>query len=324
MQYLPRLRETGRRGFFVQGDKIFIGAGRMLSPETEHKISEKVRVNHLLRMKRTGARIAALTAYDFLSAQLLDRAGIDLILVGDSLANVMLGYPTTLPVTMDEMLHHVKAVVRGVSRAFTVADMPFLSYQTGMDDAVRNAGRFIKEGGAEAVKLEGAGPSLTVVERLAQIGIPVMGHLGYTPQSAHRFGSNVVQGKTAAKATELLEDAIALEGAGAFGVVLECVPAEVARLITGRLTIPTIGIGAGPYCDGQILVFQDMVGLTPSTPRFAKQYASLSGVVSAAAAAYARDVRHNVFPAAEHCYQMPEDELEALGIHAESGERNRK
>jgi len=284
----------------------------MPPPEAEHKRPEKVRVNHLARMKQGGRKIAALTAYDFLTAQLLDRAGIDLILVGDSLANVVLGYPTTVPVTVDEMLHHAKAVVRGVSRALIVADMPFLSYQTGIDDAVRNAGRFLKEGGVEAVKLEGAGPALEVVERLVQVGIPVMGHLGYTPQSVHRFGSNVVQGKTAAKADELLDDAIALEGAGVFGMVLECLPAEVARLITERLTVPTIGIGAGPFCDGQILVFHDLVGLTPSPPRFAKQYAALARIIEDAAAAYLRDVRDGRFPAAEHCYQMSEDELRAL------------
>ena len=269
-------------------------------------------MNHLAKIKQNGGRIAALTAYDFLTAQLLDRAGIDMILVGDSLANVVLGYPTTLPVTMDEMLHHTKAVVRGVARALTVADMPFLSYQTGLDDAVRNAGRFLKEGGVEAVKLEGAGPILAVVERLVQMGIPVLGHLGYTPQSVHRFGSNIVQAKTAVHAGELLNDAIALEGAGAFAVVLECVPAEVARLITERLTVPTIGIGAGSFCDGQILVLHDALGLTPWSPRLAKRYLELGGMIADAAASYIREVREGAFPAAEHCYEMSEDELRAL------------
>jgi len=269
-------------------------------------------VNHLAKIKQSGGRIAALTAYDFLTAQLLDQAGIDMILVGDSLANVVLGYPTTLPVTMDEMLHHSKAVARGVTRALTVADMPFLSYQTGLDDAVRNAGRFLKEGGVEAVKLEGAGPVLAVVERLAELGIPVLGHLGYTPQSVHRFGSNIVQAKTAVRAGELLNDAIALEGAGAFAVVLECVPAEVARLITERLTVPTIGIGAGPFCDGQILVLHDALGLTPWSPRLAKRYLELGGMIADAARSYIREVREGAFPAAQHCYEMPEDELRAL------------
>ncbi|MGD0046678.1 MAG: 3-methyl-2-oxobutanoate hydroxymethyltransferase [Bryobacteraceae bacterium] len=281
----------------------------------------KVRVNHLAKIKQSGGRIAALTAYDFRTAQLLDQAGIDMILVGDSLANVVLGYPTTLPVTMDEMLHHAKAVARGVARALTVADMPFLSYQAGMDDAVRNAGRFLKEGGVEAVKVEGAGPVLAVVERLVEVGIPVLGHLGYTPQSVHRFGSNIVQAKTAARAGELLNDAIALEGAGAFGVVLECVPAEVARLITQRLTVPTIGIGAGPFCDGQILVLHDALGLTPWSPRLAKRYLELGGMIADAAASYIREVREGAFPAAEHCYEMPEDELRALAVDEESGER---
>ena len=284
---------------------------------TEPAQPGKVRVNHLARIKKRGGRIAALTAYDFLTAQLLDRAGIDLILVGDSLANVVLGHPTTLPVTLEEMLHHARAVARGVTRALTVADMPFLSYQAGSDDAVRNAGRFLKEGGVEAVKVEGAGPILGVVERLVEVGIPVMGHLGYTPQSVHRFGSNVVQAKTATRAGELLDDAIALEGAGAFAVVLECVPAEVARLISERLTVPTIGIGAGPFCDGQILVLHDMLGLTPRSPRFVKRYAELAGLISEAATAYVSEVRGGTFPAAEHSYGMPDDELRALEEESE-------
>ncbi|MGA2040443.1 MAG: 3-methyl-2-oxobutanoate hydroxymethyltransferase [Bryobacteraceae bacterium] len=283
-----------------------------MASQTEPEQPGKIRVNHLAKIKQSGGRIAALTAYDFLTAQLLDQAGIDMILVGDSLANVVLGYPTTLPVTMDEMLHHSKAVARGVTRALTVADMPFLSYQTGLDDAVRNAGRFLKEGGVEAVKLEGAGPVLAVVERLAELGIPVLGHLGYTPQSVHRFGSNIVQAKTAVRAGELLNDAIALEGAGAFAVVLECVPAEVARLITERLTVPTIGIGAGPFCDGQILVLHDALGLTPWSPRLAKRYLELGGMIADAARSYIREVREGAFPAAQHCYEMPEDELRAL------------
>ena len=280
-------------------------------------------MNHLAKIKQCGGRIAALTAYDFLTAQLLDRAGIDMILVGDSLANVVLGYPTTLPVTMEEMLHHAKAVARGVARALTVADMPFLSYQTGLDDAVRNAGRFLKEGGVEAVKLEGAGPVLAVVERLVEMGIPVLGHLGYTPQSVHRFGSNIVQAKTAASAGELLNDAIALEGAGAFAVVLECVPAEVARLITERLTVPTIGIGAGPFCDGQILVLHDALGLTPWSPRLAKRYLELGGMIADAARSYIREVREGAFPAAEHCYEMPEEELRALADERGGERRSR-
>jgi 3-methyl-2-oxobutanoate hydroxymethyltransferase len=180
----------------------------------------------------------------------------------------------------------------------------------------------LKEGGVEAVKVEGAGPVLAVVERLVEVGIPVLGHLGYTPQSVHRFGSNIVQAKTAARASELLNDAIALEGAGAFAVVLECVPAEVARLVTERLTVPTIGIGAGPFCDGQILVLHDALGLTPRSPRLAKRYLELGGMVADAAASYIREVREGAFPAAEHCYEMPEDELRALA--EESGERERR
>jgi 3-methyl-2-oxobutanoate hydroxymethyltransferase len=293
----------------------------MLPPESENNRPQKVRTNHLRAFKKAGRKIAALTAYDFLTAQLLDQAGIDMILVGDSLANVVLGYPNTLPVTMEEMLHHSKAVARGVSRALTVGDLPFLSYQTGMDDALRNAGRFLKEGAMEAVKLEGAGPVLGIIERLVQAGIPVLGHLGYTPQAVHRFGSEIVQGKTPAKAGELLDDAVALEGAGAFGVVLECVPAEVARMITERLTVPTIGIGAGPFCDGQILVLHDMLGLTSRSPRFVKRYASLDGIVAGAAEAYIREVRQGEFPAPEHCYRMPEDELQSLAAERDARER---
>lgn len=292
----------------------------MLPQEPENKQHQKIRTNQLRAFKEDGRKIAALTAYDFLTAQLLDQAGLDMILVGDSLANVVLGYPTTLPVTVDEMLHHARAVARGVFRALTVADLPFLSYQTGLDEAVRNAGRFLKEGGVEAVKLEGAGPVLGVVERLVQVGIPVLGHLGYTPQAAHRFGSHIVQGKTAAKAGELLDDAVALEGAGAFGVVLECVPAEVARMITERLTVPTIGIGAGPFCDGQILVLHDILGLTPRSPRFVKRYASLGGIIAGAVESYIREVRQGEFPAAEHCYGMPEDELQALAAERDTGD----
>jgi 3-methyl-2-oxobutanoate hydroxymethyltransferase len=273
---------------------------------------EKIRVNSLIGMKRAGSRIAALTAYDFLTAQAVDRAGVDVILVGDSVGNVVLGYPTTVPVTIDEIVHHAKAVVRGVSRALIVADMPFLSYRLGIRETIRNAGRLVNEAGAEAVKLEGAGPAAPVIERLTEIGIPVMAHIGYTPQSAHRFGTHVVQGKTAAQATQLLSDAISLESAGAFAVVLECVPAEVARLITERLSIPTIGIGAGPFCDGQILVFHDAAGLTPAPPRFVKRYASLDAVIAQALESYIREIRDGVFPAAEHCYEMPSAERRAL------------
>lgn len=283
---------------------------------------QKVRVDTLARMKRAGTRIAALTAYDFLTARLLDGAGIDLILVGDSLGNVVLGYETTVPVTLRDMIHHARAVSRGVSRALTVGDMPFLSYQAGPNRALRNAARLMQQGGVEAVKVEGAGHVLNVIERMAQAGIPVLGHLGYTPQSAHRFGGGVVQAKTAAQARKLLDDAIALESAGAFGVVLECVPAEVARMVTERLSVPTIGIGAGPFCDGQILVFHDLAGLTSSAPRFVKRYASLADEISRAVTDYAGDVRQAAFPAAGHCYKMAEGELDALG-ETESAEAER-
>lgn len=255
-------------------------------------------MNHLAAMKHSGQKIVALTAYDFPTAQLIDQAGVDLILVGDSVANVVLGHPTTLPVTMDQMVYHAAAVRRGVTRAFTVADMPFLSWQTGWSDAVRNAGRFLQEAGMSAVKVEGAGPAIDIISRLVEVGIPVVGHLGYTPQSIHRFGSNVVQGKTPERADSILEEALALESAGVCAIVLECVPAELAKTITQRVSVPTIGIGAGPDCDGQILVLHDLLGLTRHPPRFAKAYAKLAVVISSAVEEYANEVRDGVFPAA--------------------------
>lgn len=258
----------------------------------------EVRVNHLAAMKHSGQKIVALTAYDFPAAQLIDQAGVDLILVGDSVANVVLGHPTTLPVTMDQMVYHAAAVRRGVTRAFTVADMPFLSWQTGWSDAVRNAGRFLQEAGMSAVKVEGAGPAIDIIRRLVKVGIPVVGHLGYTPQSIHRFGSNVVQGKTPERADSILEEALALESAGVCAIVLECVPSDLAKTITQRVSVPTIGIGAGPDCDGQILVLHDLLGLTPHPPRFAKAYANLAAVISSAVEEYANEVRDGVFPAA--------------------------
>jgi 3-methyl-2-oxobutanoate hydroxymethyltransferase len=260
----------------------------------------EVRVNHLAAMKRSGQKIVALTAYDYPTARLVDQAGVDLILVGDSLGNVVLGHANTLPVTMDQMVHHAAAVRRGVTRAFTVADMPFLSWQTGWADAVRNAGRFLQEAGVSAVKIEGAGHGIDgadIIRRLVETGIPVVGHLGYTPQSVHRFGSHIVQGKTPERAETILEDAQLLQGAGVCAVVLECVPAELARRVTQSLAVPTIGIGAGPYCDGQILVLHDLLGLTEHPPRFAKAYANVARVIAGAVEEYANEVREGAFPA---------------------------
>ena len=255
------------------------------------------------RFKDEGRRFAMLTAYDFLSARILDEAGIPILLVGDSLGMVMLGHPTTLPVTMDDMLMHAKAVARGARQALLVGDMPFLSYQVSTEAAIANAGRFIQEGGMHAVKLEGAGPVVEITRRLAEVGIPVMGHLGLTPQSVHTMGGFKVQGKTDAHAARILADAKALEKAGAFSLVLEGVPSKLAVEITHALRIPTIGIGAGPGTDGQVLVFHDMLGLTTGkAPKFVKRYANLAEEIARAATAYAEDVRTGAFPGPEHEY----------------------
>lgn len=260
----------------------------------------------LKAMKAEGRRIVALTAYDRPTAEVCEAAGVDVVLVGDSLGNVLLGYETTIPVTMEEMLHHVKAVARSVRRALVVADMPFLSYQTDSTEALRNAGRFLKEGGAQAVKLEGGDRCAETVERLVAAGVPVMGHLGYTPQSAYVFGKNVVQGRDHDVALNIVHDALALEEAGCFAVVLECVPREVAQAVSERLTIPTIGIGAGADCDGQILVFHDVVGWgAGATLKFVKAYADVGATLRRAVGDYARDVREGRFPAVEHTFTMP-------------------
>ena len=257
----------------------------------------RMRVPDFKDKKRRGERMSMLTAYDTTMARLLDRAGIDALLVGDSVGTVVLGYDSTLPVTMDAMVHHTAAVTRGARHALVVADMPFLSYQAGVDEAVKNAGRLLQEGGAAAVKLEGGRPVLDVVRRLTDIGIPVMGHLGLQPQSVHKVGGYRRQGNEPRDAEALLADAVALEDAGAFAIVLEHVVPEVASLVTGHVNVPTIGIGAGPDCDGQILVSYDMLGLFDDfVPPFVKQYAQLGTTVVEAAAAYADDVRSGRYP----------------------------
>jgi 3-methyl-2-oxobutanoate hydroxymethyltransferase len=251
-----------------------------------------VRTRDLKQKKRRGEKIAMLTAYDANMARLLDRAGVDALLVGDSVGMVMLGYQNTVPVTLDMMIHHTAAVSRGAERALVVADMPFLTYQVSVADAIRNAGRLVQEGSAAAVKLEGGRPVIDVVKRLVDVGIPVMGHLGLLPQSVHQAGGFVRQATNSADADALLADAIALEDAGAFSVVLEAIPSEVARAVTKELTIPTIGIGAGPECDGQVLVSHDMLGLFDGyVPSFVKQYARLNETVVSAVQAYVDDVR---------------------------------
>jgi 3-methyl-2-oxobutanoate hydroxymethyltransferase len=271
---------------------------------------EKVRVPDLARMKSARQPITMLTAYDFAFARIFDAAGVDAMLVGDSLAMTMRGEENTLAVTMDEVIYHTKMVVRARKRALIVGDMPFLSYQVSAEDALRNAGRLIKEGGAEAIKLEGGTAVAETVRRVAAADIPVMGHIGLTPQSIHRMGGHRVPGRQSGKAPgcheRLLEDARALEDAGAFAIVVEGVPPSLAREITGAVAVPTIGIGAGPGCDGQVLVMHDMLGLSESfVPRFAKPFAHLWQDASAAATAYLREVREHSFPAPEHCYREP-------------------
>ncbi|HVC99677.1 MAG TPA: 3-methyl-2-oxobutanoate hydroxymethyltransferase [Candidatus Dormibacteraeota bacterium] len=258
----------------------------------------------LQRFKAEGRRFAMLTAYDYTTARLLDAAEIPVLLVGDSAAMVMLGHPTTLPITMDELIMLAGAVSRGATNALLVGDLPFLSYQASPDDAVRNAGRLLKEAGMHGVKLEGGGPrAVEVTRRLTEAAIPVMGHLGLTPQSVHRMGGFKVQGKEPAVAARILADALALEAAGAFSIVLEGVPASLAAKITARLQIPTIGIGAGPACDGQVLVIQDMLGLSQGRrPKFVKEFAHLAEEVIAAARSYASEVEGGTFPDAEHSY----------------------
>jgi len=259
-----------------------------------------VTIHDLRAWKAEGKRFAMLTAYDFPTAQILDEAGIPVLLVGDSLGNNVLGYETTLPVTMEEMLHHTRAVVRGTTDALIVGDMPFLSYQVSVEDGIRNAGRFLKEGGAHAVKLEGAQVELT--NKLVELGIPVMGHIGLTPQSLHGMGGYRVQGRGEEAAGKLLDQAHAIEKAGAFSLVLEGMPSEVAARITSSLQIPTIGIGAGAECDAQVLVITDLLGLGPRLPRFAKAYADLRGTIGDAARTFAAEVQAGAFPDGAHTY----------------------
>ena len=263
--------------------------------------------------KQKGEKISMLTAYDYSTAKLVDQAGIDGILVGDSLGNVMLGYEDTLSVTVEDMIHHGAAVARGVKNALVVIDMPFLSYQTSVYDAVKNAGRLVKEGHAGAVKLEGGKEFAPQIRAITAASIPVMGHLGLTPQSIHTLGGYRVQGKTEAAAQKLLEDALAVEEAGAFALTLECVPAKLAQLITSKLSIPTIGIGAGAGCDGQILVYQDMLGMFDDyTPKFVKRFAEVGEVMKGAFAEYNRQVKEGSYPDEAHSFGMDEDVLKKL------------
>jgi len=268
----------------------------------------KQTVTTFQKMKLTGEKISMLTAYDYSTARIMDEAGIHGILVGDSLGMVMLGYESTLPVTMEDMIHHAKAVARGAKNALVVVDLPFMSYQTSVYDAVMNAGRLVKEGGATVVKLEGGKKVCPQIRAIVDASIPVMAHIGLTPQSVNEFGGFKVQGKKLDAAMQLIEDAKAVEEAGAFAVVLECVPAELAQRITEELSIPTIGIGAGPECDGQILVYQDMLGLYGELqPKFVKQYAKMDGVMRNAFSEYIKEVGESSFPAQEHCFHMEKE-----------------
>jgi 3-methyl-2-oxobutanoate hydroxymethyltransferase len=273
----------------------------------------RVSINQVKEMKAKNEKIVMLTAYDYSTAKLVDESGIPLILVGDSLGMVMLGYESTIPVTMDEMIHHTKAVVRGTKQAMIIGDMPFMTYHTSTADALRNAARFIQEGGAQAIKLEGGVAVAETVKRIVECGIPVMGHIGLTPQSVHQLGGHKVQGKTPESAERLLKDAQALEQAGAFAVVLELVPAPLSKLVTQKLGIPTIGIGAGPDCDGQVQVISDLLGLfSDFVPKHAKQYAKLAGSIKTALADYIAEVKAGKFPTAEHSSTIDESLLEEL------------
>ena len=275
----------------------------MSTVTAESAREHRVTIPLLRRAKRRGEKITMLTAYDFTFAQIFDAAGIDILLIGDSLGNVVQGQSTTLPVTLEESIYHTRLVARGARRALVVGDMPFGSYQVSPEDAVRNAIRFVKEGGAQAVKLEGGTAVFDTIARIVAAEIPVMGHVGLTPQAIHRMGGHRVQGRTEASRKRVIDDARAVEDAGAFAVVLEGMPVELAQQVTAALSIPTLGIGAGVHCDGQVLVMHDLLGLSDWTPSFVKQYANLGALASQAARSFAEDVTNAKFPDAEHSYR---------------------
>jgi len=269
-------------------------------------------------MKRRGEKIPMITAYDYTSAQLVERAGIPLILVGDSLGQVVLGYDSTVPVSMDDMVHHIKTVVRGTRRAHVVGDLPFLSYHTGVSDAIHNAGRLLKEAGAQSVKLEGGRSQAETVSRIVQSGIPVMGHIGLTPQAVNQLGGYRVQGKSVKDAVRLMDDAHSLEQAGAYAIVIECVPEPLARMITERVSVPTIGIGAGVGCDGQVQVFHDMMGLYEDfIPKHARRYAQLGQAMVEATQSYISDVQDGSFPDDSESFPLSDKVIESLSEYSE-------
>jgi 3-methyl-2-oxobutanoate hydroxymethyltransferase len=282
----------------------------------------KLTIPELAGLKREGQKIVMVTAYDAPGGRLADAAGVDLVLVGDSAAMTVLGHDSTVPATVDELIVLTRAVTRGATRPLVVADMPFGSFQVSDEEALRNAIRFLKEAGADAVKLEGAGPSLSRVAALVGAGIPVMGHIGLTPQSATALGGFKAQGRTAEKALQLLADARALEAAGCFSIVLEAMPAPVAARITQELSVPTIGIGAGAECDGQVLVWHDLLGLYAGhSPRFVKRYADLAGEIQRALEAYSGEVRSGAFPEEQHTYSIPDEELALFEASLENAVR---
>ena len=275
----------------------------------------KITIQTLADKKQKGERITALTAYDYAIARLVDEAGMDVILVGDSLAQAMLGYDNTLPVTVDEMLHHTRAVRRGVKRAFLIADMPFGSYHVTCKEALTHATRFVKEGGAEAVKIEGGEKRIELINKILDAEIPVCGHIGLTPQSVHKMGGYKVQGKTLKAVEQLMRDAVELDRAGVCLLVLEGIPREVAAMITREIQTPTIGIGAGPECDGQILVFHDLVNLSfGSTPKFVRHYGDAGALITDAVKAYCADIRAGSFPSDSESYHLPQETQEALQV----------
>ena len=290
------------------------GNGKVTVPDIlQRKVISSNPAGSSERGNSDGRKIVCLTAYDYPTARLMDEAGVDIVLVGDSLGMVVLGYDNTLPLTVEEMLHHTRAARRGVRRALLVADMPYGSFHGDRKDAIRNAVRFVKEAGAEAVKVEGGERRMELIAQMVEAEIPVMGHIGLTPQSMHAFGGFRVQGKTVEAAEQLLRDARAVEAAGAFSVVLESIPRELAARITGELRIPTIGIGAGPDCDGQILVLHDMIGLSfGHSPKFARRYANAGEAISQAVSAYSNDVREGRFPADEESYHLSSEVRERL------------
>jgi 3-methyl-2-oxobutanoate hydroxymethyltransferase len=274
----------------------------------------RVTISQIKAMKQKGEKITMLTAYDYVTAKIVDEAGIPMILVGDSLGNVVMGYDSTIPVTLDVMLHHTKAVVRGAKNALVIGDMPFMTYQISDEEAIRNAGRFLQETGCQAVKLEGGVTMAETVKKIVDRGIPVMGHIGLTPQSVNQLGGHKIQGKTPEAARRLLNDAIALDKAGAFAVVLETVPAALAKLITKRISVPTIGIGAGVGCDGQVQIINDILGsYTDFVPKHAKQYAKLASIMADAITQYHNEVKNGKFPTEAQSFPMDESILTNLG-----------